>query len=90
MDETRLGPHVVREVGEEGDHVVPGLALDRIDLHGIDQRVRVLADRAVERFRRRRRRLAERDLSVERVALDLQPDREPGLRCPDATISGRE
>ena len=83
VDETRLGPHVVREVGEEGDHVVPGLALDRIDLHGIDQRVRVLVDRAIERFRRRRRRLAERDLSVERMALDLQPDREAGLRCPD-------
>ena len=80
--EARLRPHMVREVGEEGDHVVAGLALDRVDFRGIDKRGMVGADRAVERLRRRRR-LAERDLSVERMALDLEPDGEAGLRCPD-------
>ena len=83
VDEARLRPHMIREVGEEGDHVVAGLALDRVDFLRIDERVLVLADGAGERFRRRLRRLAERDLSVERMALDLQPDGEAGLRCPD-------
>ena len=83
VDEARLRPHVVREVGEEGDHVVAGLALDRIDLRGIDERVGVRAHGAVQRVRRRLRRLAERDLGVERMALDLQPDGEAGLRRPD-------
>ena len=83
VDEARLGPHMVREIGEEGDHVVAGLALDRIDLRGIDQRGMVRADRSAECRRRRLRRLAARDLGIERMALDLQPDGEAGLRRPD-------
>ena len=83
VDEARLRPHMVREVGEEGDHVVAGLALDRVDFRGIDECRLVRTHRAVEHFRRHLRRLAERDLSVERMALNLQPDGEAGLRCPD-------
>ena len=83
MDEACLRPYVARQVGEEGDHVVTGLALDRVDLCGIDQRLRVLLDGAHERIRRRLRRLPERNLRVERMALDLQPDGELGFGCPD-------
>ena len=83
VDEARLRPHMVREVGEEGDDVVPGLALDRVDPLGIDERVVVPVDGAPERFRRLLRRLAERDLGVERMALDFEPDGEASLRSPD-------
>ena len=83
MDEARLRPHVVLKIGEEGDHVVAGLALDRVDLGGIDQRVLVLLDGARERVCRCLRRLPERDLRVERMALDLQPDGELGFGRPD-------
>ena len=83
VNEAGLRPHVVREVGEEGDHVVAGLALDRIDLFGIDERLRMLVDGTIQRVRRRLRRLAERDQGVERMALDLEPDGEAGLRRPD-------
>ena len=83
MDEARLRPHVVREVGEEGDHVVTGFALDRLDFLGIDERVGVLGDGVRECVGRRLRRLPERDLRVERVALDLQPDGELGFGRPD-------
>ena len=83
MDEARLRPHVIGEVGEEGDHVVPCLALDGIDPFGIDERIRVRAHRALQRIRCHLRRLAERDLRVERMTLDVQPDAEAGLRCPD-------
>ena len=83
VDEARLRADMVGEIGEEGDDVVAGLALDRIDLLGIDQRGMVGADRTLKRRRRCRRRLAERDLGIERMALDLEPDGEPGLRRPD-------
>ena len=52
VDEARLRPHVVREVGEEGDHVVAGLALDRVDFLGVDERVGVRAHGMRERVRR--------------------------------------
>ena len=83
VDEARLRPHVVRKVGEEGDHVVAGLALDRLDRRGTDQNVLMLGDGARERVCRRLRRLPERDLRVERMALDLQPDGELGFGRPD-------
>ena len=50
---------------------------------GFDERLRVLVDGVGERGRSLLRRLAERDLSVERMALDVQPDAEASLRCPD-------
>ena len=83
VDEARLRPHMLCEVGEEGHDIVAGLALDRLDLRGIDQRGMVRADRARERVRRGLRRPAARDLGIERMALDLQPDGEAGLRRPD-------
>ena len=83
MDEARLRPHVVREVGEEGDHVVAGLALDRVDLRGIDDGVLMLGDGAPERMCRIPRYLPEHGLRVERVALDRQPDGELGFGRPD-------
>ena len=36
MDEARLGPDMLGEVGEEGDHVVRGLALDLVDARDLE------------------------------------------------------
>ena len=36
MDEARLGPDMLGEVGEEGDDVVLGLALDLVDARDLE------------------------------------------------------
>ena len=77
VDEARLGPDMLGEVGEERDHVVPRLALDLVD--PLDFEGAPLADRLRGRFRD----ATERRLRVAGMGFDLQPDAEPGLGRPE-------
>src|SRR5215472_11559962 len=77
MNETCLWTNMFGEVCEEGNEVVPGLSLDRVD--ALDVENAVLADRA-------RRRLgddAERRLRIAGMGLDLEPDPQSLLGRPD-------
>ncbi len=65
------------EVGQKGDHVVVGLALDLVD--ALDLEGAALPHRA----RRTLRDDAERRLRVAGMGLDLEPDAEPVFRRPD-------
>jgi len=80
VDEARLRPDNFRKVGEEGDHVVPGDALDLVDPGDVEDR---LVAFLAHRLRRLPRRDAELGHGVEGVRLDLEPDAETGLRRPD-------
>src|SRR3546814_8058836 len=77
VHEARLRPHVLGEVGEEGDDVVPGLALDLVDALDLEGAAlphrlgRLLGDDA------------ELGLRVAGMRLDLEPAAEPVLRLPD-------
>src|SRR5260221_13741805 len=82
MNETRVGTDVLGKVGQEGDHVVVGFALDLVD--ACDLELALLPDRA----RRRRRDDAQRCLGVAGMRLDLEPDAETVLRLPDRAHRG--
>ena len=85
MDEARLGPDTLREVREEGDHVVLGLALDLVDARDVVRR------RACARSPWRRSRGTTPASASASVAmrLDLEPDAEAVLRLPDGAHLGR-
>src|SRR5258708_5189346 len=67
-------------MGEEGDHVVLGLALDLVDPRDVEGGVvRLGPDRPGGIFRDH----AKLGEGVRRVRLDLEPDLEARLRLPD-------
>ncbi len=82
MEEARLRPDMLGEVGEEGDDVVLGLLLDLVDPRDLERAL--LPDGA----RRLRRDDAERRLGVAGMRLDLEPDAETVLRLPDRAHRG--
>ena len=75
VHEARLLPDDLAEMGEERDHVVPGLRLDRVDAGDVELDVARLPDRLGGGLRDH----PERGLRVRRVRLDLEPDAEPRL-----------
>ena len=77
VHEARLRPDMLGEVGEEGDHVVPGLALDLLDPRDLEGAA------FPHRLRRRFGDQPERRLRVAGMGLDLEPDAEPGLGRPE-------
>ena len=80
MHEARLGADDLGEVGEEGDDVVLGLALDLVDAADVEGGVLGLRpDRLGGLFGDD----AELGQRVRRMRLDFEPDLEPGLRLPD-------
>ena len=80
MHEARLGADDLGEMGQEGDDVVLGLALDLVDARDIEGGVLRLGP---DRFRGVLRDHAEFGLRVRRMRLDLEPDPEARLRLPD-------
>src|SRR3954451_7861666 len=80
MDEARLGPHDLGEVGEKGDHVVLDLALDRIDARNVEGGVLALVPDLPGGLLRNDPELGER---FGRMRLDLEPDAVAHLRVPD-------
>ena len=77
MHEACLRPDMLGEVGEEGDHVVAGLALDLLD--AFDLEGTALPDGFGGGFGDQ----PERRLRVAGMRLDLEPDAEPGLGRPE-------
>ena len=80
VDEARLRPDDLGEVGEEGDDVVLDLALDLVDPRDVEHGVLALGP---ERGRGLLRDDAERGQRIGGVGLDLEPDPEARLRVPD-------
>ncbi len=80
VHETRLGPDDFGQMGEEGDDVVLGLALDLVDAVDIELRRLALGP---DLLRRRLRDHAELGHGVGGMGLDLEPDAKPRLRRPD-------
>ena len=80
VDVTRLGADDLGKVGQEGDHVVFRLALDRVDAPDIEHGVSSARPHGRRGLARHLAKLRHR---VERVGLDLEPDAEPGLRLPE-------
>ena len=80
MHEARLGADDFGEVGQEGDDVVLGLALDLVDAGDVEGGVLGLGP---DRLGGLLGDDAELGQGVRRVRLDLEPDLEPGLRLPD-------
>ncbi|MGY4287573.1 hypothetical protein ACVWXO_006793 [Bradyrhizobium sp. LM2.7] len=80
VHEAGFGADDLGEVGQEGDDIVLGLALDLVDAGDVEGGVlRLLPDGLGGLFRNR----PEFGESVRRVRFDLEPDLEPGLRLPD-------
>jgi hypothetical protein len=77
MHETGLVPDMFGEVGEEGDDVVVGFALDLVD--AVDLPFAALPHRRRGLFRDH----AQFGLGVAGMGLDLEPDAELVLRLPD-------
>ena len=85
VQEARLGAHDLGDVGQEGDHVVLGGALDLIDAFGLEGRL------AAELPDRRRRFLgdhAQLRHGVGGVRLDLKPDAIASLGGPQGRHFG--
>ena len=80
MQEARLGPDDLGEMGEEGDDVVLDLALDRVDALDVENRLSGLVP---DHRRRRLRHDAELGQRIGRMGLDLEPDAIARLRLPD-------
>ncbi len=80
MDEARLRPNDLGEVGEERDDVMLDLALDLVDPRDVEHGVLALGP---DRRRGLLRHDAERGEGIGRVGLDLEPDPEARLRVPD-------
>ena len=80
MHEARLGADDFGQMGEEGDDVVLGLALDLVDPRDVEGGVLGLGP---DRLGGLLRDHAEFGLRVRRMRLDLEPDLEAGLRLPD-------
>ena len=85
MHEAQVGADEFRKVGQEGDDVVLGDALDLVDALDVESHMpRFLPDRPGA-FLRNDADLGQR---VASVGLDLEPDPEPRLRLPDANHFG--
>src|SRR5208282_6247568 len=82
MQEAGIRADMLRQIGEEGDYVVSGLALDLVDACDLERTF--LPDRARGTFRNDAG-------SGERIAgmrLDLEPDTEAVLRFPNGGHRG--
>ena len=85
VHEARFGTHDLREMGQEGDHVMLGHRLDLVDARHVEDGILSLFPDL------RRRRLgdyAELRQAVGGMGLDLEPDAEAGLRFPDGSHFG--
>jgi hypothetical protein len=80
MHEARFGADDLGQMGQEGDDVMLGLALDLVDALHIEGRVLGLGP---DRLRRILRNGAQFRQRVGGMRLDLEPDLEAGLRLPD-------
>ena len=80
VHEARLGTDDLGEMGQEGDDVVLGLALDLVDALDVEDGVLGLGPDRPGGLLRDHAELGQR---VGRVRLDLEPDLEARLRLPD-------
>jgi len=80
MHEARLRPDNLGQVGQEGDDVVLGLALDLVDPRHVENGVPGLAPDHLRRLLRDHTEFRQR---IRRMRLDLEPDLEAGLGLPD-------
>ena len=82
MHEARLGADDFGEMGEEGDDVVMGLALDLVDARDVEGRILALGPDRLRGFFRDHAEFRQR---IRRMRLDLEPDLEAGLRLPNGS-----
>src|ERR1700758_5213076 len=82
MHEARLGADMLGKVGQEGDHVMAGFALDLVDALGLEPAA--LPDGASGAFGDD----PERRLRGASMRLDLEPDPVAVLRRPDSRHHG--
>src|SRR6185437_7423074 len=80
MHEPRLGADDLRQVGQEGDDVMLGLALDLVDPGDVEGGVLGLGPDGLGGLLRDHAEFRQR---VRGMRLDLEPDLEAGLRLPD-------
>ena len=80
MDEARLGTDDFGQMGQEGDDVMLGLALDLVDPGDVEGGVLGLGPDRLRGFLGDDAEFGQR---VRRVRLDLEPDPKAGLRLPD-------
>ena len=80
MDEARLGADDFGQMGQEGDDVMLGLALDLVDPRHVEGRIPGLGP---DRLRRFLWDCADFRQRISRMRLDLEPDLEAGLGLPD-------
>ena len=80
VHEARLGADDFRQMGQEGDDVVLGLALDLVDPRDVEGGVPGLGPDRLGGFLRDHAEFRQR---VRRMRLDLEPDLEAGLGLPD-------
>src|ERR1700733_10523611 len=77
MQKARIGPNMLREVGEERQHIVPRFFFDFLDPRQIP--FAFFADVGRGGFRDR----ADRSQRIARMRLDLEPDFKPVLGLPN-------
>ena len=85
MHEARFGADELGEMGQKGDDVVLGHALDLVDARDVELRLAALFP---DRLRRLLRDDADFGQRVAGVRLDLEPDAEPRLGRPDGDHLG--
>jgi hypothetical protein len=85
MHEARFGADDLGEMGQEGDDVVLGLALDLVDAVDVEGHVLALGPDRLCGLLRDDAELGQR---VAGVRLDLEPDAEAGLGRPDGDHFG--
>ena len=85
VHEARVRPDELGEMGEEGDDVVLGHALDLVDARHVEGDVPGLLPDRLGAFLRDHADLGQR---VAGMRLDLEPDAEPRLRLPDLDHRG--
>src|SRR5438477_10691680 len=85
MHKARLGSDDLREMGEKGDDVVLGLALDLVDAGHVELGIAALVPNgAGGSFRHH----AELHHGIGGMGLDLEPDAKTGLGLPDGSHFG--
>jgi hypothetical protein len=80
VDEARIRADELGQMGEEGDDVMLGDALDLVDALDIEGGAAALLPDRLRGFLRDHAELGQR---VAGMGLDLEPDAEAGLRRPD-------